>query len=207
MKLVCFSDAHWHFREVKVPSGDAVIYTGDWCSGDDIRNTIDFACFLGALPHKHKIVVPGNHDIIAQKNYALTAQLFNNYGIHFLCDSGVNIAGVNIYGTPWTPLFNNWAFMEPDEDLARRWKQIPNSVDVLLTHGPAFGILDVLPEVGSVGSKTLEEAVINKKPKYHIFGHIHSAHGKMESEHTYFYNVSVCNDDYQLIHKPTIIEV
>lgn len=207
MKLVCFSDAHWLFPEVQVPPGDVLIYAGDWCSGEDMKNTVAFAAYLRKFKHKHKIVIAGNHDRLAERNPHMVKEIFYEEGIIYLQDSGVTINGISFYGTPWTPEFCNWAFMLPDEDLKKKWKGIPDNLDVLITHGPAFGILDRLPNEGSVGSKTLEEAIIQKKPRIHICGHIHNGHGKMESEHTYYYNVAVCDDDYILQHKPTVIDL
>lgn len=207
MKLVCYSDAHWHFREVKVPPGDVLVYAGDWCSGDDMMNTIHFASHLKTLPHKHKIVIAGNHDRIAESNPELVANLFAEAGVTYLQDKELVIGGVKFYGTPWTPQFCNWAFMKEDEELVQVWKKIPSDTDVLITHGPAFGILDCIPEVGSVGSKSLEAAIVNKKPKIHVCGHIHCGYGRQESDDTYYYNVSVCNEEYDVVNNPTVISL
>lgn len=207
MKIVAFSDAHWHFNKVELPAGDILIYAGDWCYGEDLKNTIAFASYLEKQPHKYKIVVPGNHDRLAQKNPTMVQNVLSEVGAKLLIDESCIIHGIKIFGTPWTPLFGNWAFMEEDDVLFLKWKRIPKDTDILVTHGPAFGILDRVPEVGSVGSKTLETSIISKKPKIHICGHIHSGYGKMESNYTQFYNVSVCDNDYRLVNKPTEIEL
>ena len=202
MKIVAYSDAHWYFDKVSVPKGDVLIYAGDWCSGDGFKNTIAFARKLSEFKHKYKIVVAGNHDLIAQQNPALVRNILQESGVMYLQDEGIKIKGINFYGSPWTPQFNNWAFMKEDSQLKHYWRKIPNYTNVLITHGPAYGILDRVPNVGSVGSMSLEEAIMKKKPMIHICGHIHSGYGIMESEHTYFYNVSVCNDAYDVVNKP-----
>lgn len=57
------------------------------------------------------------------------------------------------------------------------WDAIPSDVDLLVTHGPPYGILDVNSEHKHSGSQDLRGKVLKIKPKYHVFGHIHESHG------------------------------
>lgn len=58
----------------------------------------------------------------------------------YLEDQSVEINGVKIYGSPWQPLYHDWAFqLEKGEQIKRMWDLIPPDVDVLLTHGPPTG--------------------------------------------------------------------
>src|SRR5262249_28918150 len=98
--------------------------------------------------------------------------------------------GLKIYGSPWTPLFCDWAFMLPDADLASKWDKIPSGLDVLITHGPPFGILDWTNRKEHAGSATLINRVHEVKPRLHVFGHIHEAAGRTESNGTTFLNAS-----------------
>jgi Icc-related predicted phosphoesterase len=57
------------------------------------------------------------------------------------------------------------------------WQQIPNNTDILVTHGPPKGILDLSydrdDKLEYCGDKELYNHVLRMMPKYHIFGHIH----------------------------------
>lgn len=208
MKIVAFSDIHWQLSKLSdVPEGDVLVYAGDWCYGDTVRTTIQFASKIKTFKAQTKIVIAGNHDTLAESNPTLVKNIFNENGIIYLQDSGVTIQGINFWGSPWTPEFNNWAFMKEDRLLKYQWDKIPKNTDILITHGPPFTILDKVDHYKSVGSETLESSVLSKKPKVHIFGHIHDSYGHQQSKHTYFYNVSLLNDQYELVNKPTIIEV
>ena len=208
MKIVAFSDIHWKLNELtSVPAGDMLIYAGDWCYGDYIRTTIAFANFIKKQEHSVKIVIAGNHDIIAEQNHLLVKNIFEENGIIYLNNEEFVFDGIKIWGSPWTPEFNNWAFMKEDRLLKYEWDKIPKDTDILITHGPPFGILDKVNGYQSVGSVTLESSVLKKKPAIHIFGHIHEGYGKQESKYTHFYNVSLVNDKYELVNKPTEIEL
>ena len=58
-------------------------------------------------------------------------------------------------------------------------KVIPKNIDILLTHGPAYGILD---EVNGehVGCEDLLNELDTICPKVLVCGHLHSAHGIKE---------------------------
>ena len=45
------------------------------------------------------------------------------------------------------------------------------------------------------------------KPKFHIFGHIHGSYGVHTEDNTTFVNVSVMDENYDVINKPTIINM
>lgn len=209
MKIVALSDTHWKLKDIKkIPEGDVFVFAGDWSvSNGGLSDVITFATFLKKVPCTYKLIVAGNHDFCAQQEPAMVKQLFSEAGATYLMDSGETINNVHFWGSPWTPLFMNWAFMKEDYELAKHWNAIPKNTDVLITHGPAYGILDKLSDCNNVGSQTLEERIKNIKPAVHIFGHIHCGYGTMYSDNTTFYNVSVCDDDYNLVNKPTIIEV
>lgn len=112
-----------------------------------------------------------------------------------------------------TPTFLNWHFMaDRGEGIAKYWKRIPDNVDILITHGPCYGILDVVPvsrfnnKPKNVGCEELLKAVKRVKPLYHIFGHIHDSYGNKKIEDTTFMNVSVVNEDYRVVNLPTVID-
>ena len=67
---------------------------------------------------------------------------------------------------------------------------MPKEVDILITHTPPLGILDKNHKGKNCGSKSLKIIALNRKPKYHIFGHIHEAYGMIKIESTTFLNVA-----------------
>jgi len=91
----------------------------------------------------------------------------------------VIIEGVKFYGSPWQPRFFDWAFnLDRGEEIKKKWDLIPMDTDVLITHGPPYGILDLTHEGEKVGCEELMKAVLRVQPKIHIFGHIHEAYGE-----------------------------
>ena len=60
-------------------------------------------------------------------------------GVHYLEDESIELFGYKIYGSPYTIKYEHWAFVEPEEDLAKRWTRIPDNTDILITHQPPYG--------------------------------------------------------------------
>jgi Icc-related predicted phosphoesterase len=148
--------------------------------------------FLAGLPHKHKIVVAGNHDHRLACDPKKAKLLLSEAVYHQ--DESVVIDGISIYGAPWQPLFNDYAcdaFALPrGKILKQKWEMIPPEVDILVTHTPPSGILDQNGPV-SHGCTDLAAAVAALKPKYHIFGHIHDHHGMIKYHATRYINCNV----------------
>jgi len=109
------------------------------------------------------------------------------------------IDNVFFWGSPYTPEFMDWAFMYPRGSAARQyWDQIPYNLDVLITHGPPLGILDqAMPGGAHLGCEKLLEAVKEKKPKIHLFGHIHGGAVTFENGVTRFVNAAYLNEQYK----------
>ena len=68
---------------------------------------------------------------------------------------------------------------------------IPANTDILITHGPPYGILDKNRVGFSAVCQSLKRAVKRIQPKLHVFGHIHEAGGMVEMEGTTFVNACV----------------
>ena len=93
----------------------------------------------------------------------------------------------------------NWAFMYPRGPRAKLiWDQIPEHLDVLITHGPPFGIRDQInPSAEHLGCKELRKAVDEKKPKVHVFGHAHGGAGTLDNGTTISVNAAFLNERYK----------
>lgn len=179
LKIVITSDTH-NMNLPQAPEGDVLIHCGDATNYGSPAEFHKFGEWLSKQPHKHKIVVHGNHDLEAETAPRATADTLRlaNPNLHILQDSGVTIEGVRFWGSPYTPLFGDWAFMKPDNRLEAHWDAIADDTHVLITHGPSAGRLDANRFGHGCGSKSLA-AIVAKLPDLalHAFGHIHESAG------------------------------
>src|SRR5262245_14069279 len=181
MKVVLLSDTHNLHDRIEVPEADLLIHAGDATMKGRLEEVLAFDAWLGTLPHRHKVVVAGNHDFLFERQPREARQALRN--AVYLQDSGVEIEGLAIWGSPWQPWFHDWAFnLERGEPLRAVWSRIPEGTDVLVTHGPPYGILDEVlpsphgpPQDPHAGCEDLLAAVRRIRPRVHLFGHIHEA--------------------------------
>lgn len=210
MRIVCCSDTHTKFGEIKIPDGDMIIHAGDACARGYFDEFEIFAKQFGSLPHKHKILIAGNHDWVFERNKEKAEEILQEVGgITYLQDREVQIDGLRIYGSPWSPRFNNWAFnVDRGQKLLDIWRHIPEKVDVLVTHGPAFGTLDVTVNGQHVGCEDLSEELEGRvHPRLHVFGHIHHSYGICEKNKTISVNASCLDARYRYANEPICVDL
>lgn len=198
MTILHISDTHGRHRELaELPMADVLVHSGDFTMGGSDMEALDFLEWLCDLPHRHKIFIAGNHD-----DCMLDASLEGlPDNVHYLHDSGITIEGISFYGVPMLA-----DFVDGEMCLQEHYDRIPDHVDVLITHRPPLGILDGSDTL-HYGSATLLAQVTAKKPRLHLFGHIHHAKGVERTRHTRFSNASLCNDAYTIDPRPVLIEV
>lgn len=214
MKIVCLSDTHNCNKQIEVPDGDLLIHSGDATINGTIPEITAFNKWFSSLPHKHKIFVAGNHDWLFERENAVARRLLDS-SIIYLQDSSCDIEGLKIYGSPWQPRYFDWAFnLMRGAELAEKWKLIPNDTNILITHGPPNGILDLVPRQyfnENTGCEELRKRVEDIAPlghlKLHIFGHIHCGYGTDEKFGVKFVNASNCDEAYQPSQPPFVIEI
>ncbi len=205
LRLVLLSDTHTIHRKIQIPDGDILIHAGDMLLFGKDKILDDFDDFLGTLPHRHKIVIAGNHDYCFQNMSEVSRKRLTN--AIYLQDEEVALQGIKFYGSPWQPWFGNMAFNLPrGAALRQKWELIPPDVDVLITHTPPFGYGDLTSRGEHVGCHDLAEAVGHIQPKLHVFGHVHEAAGTMKEGKTTSVNASVCDLSYQSAHPPVMFE-
>lgn len=198
MRLVVISDTHGlHDKVDCLPDGDALVHAGDFMSsGYDVQDIVSFNRWLGEQPFEHRVVCAGNHDRYFENAPQLAKELLTN--ATYLESTGITLDGVTFWGSPYTPEFMNWAFMYQSGSGAKYWEMIPGDLDVLITHGPPLGILDqTSPGEPHLGCAELLDMVRQKRPRVHIFGHIHGGAGTFESEGTRFINAAYLNERYK----------
>ena len=205
LKIVAISDTHNRHSQLEVPDGDILIHAGDITSKGDLRDVRRFNNFLGDLPHKHKIVIAGNHDFCFEREPQAAQKELTN--CIYLQDSEVVIEGIKFYGSPWQPWFFDWAFnLQRGEEIRRKWELIPSDTDVLITHGPPLNHGDKVSSGSAVGCEDLLNKIMEVKPRYHIFGHIHEDYGISKNENTTFINASTCTLSYKPENPPIVFE-
>jgi Icc-related predicted phosphoesterase len=190
LRLVLLSDTHQLEREIiQVPDGDILIHAGDFSFfSKSLKAILDFNHWLGELPHRC-VVVPGNHEFFLESDPSRRSLLSN---ATVLINEGIEIQALRIWGSPVTPLYGGAFGLSSAEDRRRLYAQIPEDTDVLVTHGPPYGILDSGPDSGMhSGCRELFDAVMRVRPKLHVFGHVHGAYGIFQTEHTTFVNAAL----------------
>lgn len=210
MRLVCVSDTHsLHWQIPNIPDGDVLIHAGDSLGQGTLENIAELNEWLGTFPHRHKIVIAGNHDWAFQETPETAREALSN--AIYLEDSGVEIDGLRFWGSPWTPTFMDWAFiLDRGKPLYQTWKSIPDNTDVLITHGPPKGIGD-LATLGfrcqNVGCIDLLRRIDQLKLKAHIFGHIHEGYGEYVRGETRLINASTCTARYAPTNPPIVLDL
>lgn len=204
MRIVAVADTHTFQDDLHlIPDGDVFIHAGDLCRGGRLDELRTVAAWLRTLPHRHKIVVAGNHDwCFAREPQAAIEAL--GQGVVYLQDSEVTINGVRFWGSPWQPEFKDWAFNLPrGEALAEKWALIPSGIHVLVTHGPPRGIGDWTGEPVRQGCEDLLTAVRRIRPLLHLFGHIHQDGGFWQQNGICFANVTC----WECERGPTVVDL
>ena len=177
MKVVCTADTHGMHKHLEVPDGDIFIFTGDMTDAGNNQSLLDFNEFLGALPHRYKIVIDGNHDLAPEK----IREFITN--ATYLRHNLLEIENLKIWGTSWSYWLNNQIeLIKKQQDLSLFWQTIPANIDILITHFPPYQIGDLTNSGKHLGNKDLLEALRRIKPRYHVFGHVHEAYGVYENK-------------------------
>jgi len=120
----------------------------------------------------------------------------------YLKDEGVVVDGVRIWGTPWQPFFFDWAFQAPrdSDELRSKWRMIPPT-DILVVHGPPYGIGDKCVSGLHAGDPGLLEEIQGRiRPQLVISGHIHEDKGARVEEGVLYVNASSID-----VPKPVIV--
>jgi len=222
MRVVCISDTHNKVpNNMKLPEGDLLIHAGDGTMMGSIAEVKQFLEWFSQFDFPCKVLVAGNHDYLFERNPTLVTEMLKEYpDIEYLNDSGTEFDGLKIWGSPVQPWFYDWAFNRArGPEIQKHWDLIPKDTDILVTHGPVYGILDKVwnswdiaedrprKERGyeNVGCQNLLEVVREIKPKLHVCGHIHCDRGELEVFGTKFVNASMVNESYAPVYDPIVV--
>lgn len=214
LKVVAISDLHGYLPPI--PKCDLLLIAGDLCPYHKIFLQAtwldtDFRSWLNKVPARKVIGIAGNHDFIFQHAAYLVPELPWTY----LQDSATEWEGLKFYGTPWQPIFGNWAFNADDETLKRRWSFIHDDTNVLLSHGPPYTFGDLAPPLlnrrkqwTNVGCKHLLDRLYElERCRLTVFGHIHEGRGEWELGTMKLANVTLVDGENKPTYQPWICEL
>ena len=208
MKFVIISDTHGQHKKLILPKGDVLIHAGDVSIRGEEKESIDFLSWFSNCDFKYKIFIAGNHDFFFEKTPKNILEKLIPENVIYLCNSGVEIENIKIWGSPLTPNFFNLAFnSDRGESISKHWELIPSDTDILITHGPVLGKLDKTKRGENVGCENLLNTIDKINPKVHICGHIHEAYGQINTSTTNFINASVLDEKYKLKNSPITFDM
>jgi len=204
IRVVCISDTHELHRELDVPFGDLLIHAGDFTFFNHTSKIKDFNDWLGELPHKCKVVIPGNHDRAFSTDPRRRAEITNAV---LLINESVTMCGFKIWGSPVTCDDTAYGFTRLEERAAL-YAAIPSDTDILVTHGPPYGILDCEPgAVHRQGCPALRDAVKRLRPRLHVFGHVHAGYGAAQGKFTAYVNAALLGLAGDIENRPIVLDI
>lgn len=198
ISLCVISDTHL----MSLPSllenieADFLIHCGDFTQTGSFEEIYKFKRQIHAIRDQFGmgiVMTPGNHDTMFQTMPLIKPQIEEELGVHILVEEAIEINGIRFWGSPYTPRTSARSVYQYNRGSAGpRWGAIPYGLDFLITHSPPGHILDESPSDGKIGCWDLRHEVMKKKPKHHLFGHVHLQGGKqIEVNGIKFYNCAV----------------
>ena len=210
MRLSLLSDLHGY---VPSPAAQAIVDKADAvCICGDIQSRAMHTFAWINAQKKPVVLVPGNHDWFLYDPAGAPSNWGFKPHVRVLIDSGCELDGVRFWGTPWSPIFFDWAFMLPPEGLREKYAKIPEGIDVLLTHSPPRiprSRIDMVEgRRDHCGSAELAEAVLRARPRHLFCGHIHTGdHTPVRLGSTLCRNVSYLDEQYAPAFLPATLEL
>lgn len=216
IKIVAISDVHTKWNKLIIPKCDILISAGDYSFRGESHLVKDFHGWLNKQDATHIISVQGNHELWVENNFkeAKDIALAACPRVDFLDEGLVEIDDIKIWGSAITPWFHSWAWNRHPQEITKHWNRIPNDINILITHGPPYNILDKTiysngdPRLEPLGCPQLLKRIKELKDlDLHFFGHIHNPGGEQHHEDGIsFYNSAICNELYLPINPITIVE-
>lgn len=227
-RVVCVSDLHENW--IDTPECDLLLIAGDLTFGfkgdyASQQKTIatDFFQWAMEQPAEKVVCIAGNHDQSVQAwGWPIVPEVGDK--LIYLQDSGVDVCGKRIWGTPWQPWFYSWAFNAPKRNgerfLKSKFDLIPDDTDIVICHGPPWGHGDhendgMYSHAGygdtpkRSGSHAMHDALYRVEPELMVCGHIHQGYGEysMTGIDTKVVNAAVVNYEYKPVNEPVIVNL
>lgn len=210
MDITFISDTHDLHKRLKLNPGTVLIHAGDITEYGSEEEVEDFLFWFSKQPFAYKIFIAGNHDLFLDECTIAKRKKLIPPEVIYLQNSGIEISGLKVWGSPVTPYFLGMAFnARQGSEIKKVWNKIPANTDILITHGPPIKILD-----HGVGDNELLLHVNKIRPAVHCFGHAHGQNGIEAIDGTVFINASIVNvldplksTEYKIVGEPIIYKI
>lgn len=210
MRIVATSDTHMPINPKVVPDGDVLIVAGDFMLSGFLDEWYPAIDAIAALPHKTKIIVGGNHDRWLEDHFDTALKDLTDRGLTYVGWPTIPLHqlrnGMTLLGLPFVKDLPRWAFNRREDWIAKYLQEMPQ-VDVVVSHSPAFEILDGVHSYGHIGIEAYNKYQKKHPPKIWICGHVHEARGSQKVGKTTFYNVAHCDEQYNQTNHPFVIDL
>lgn len=211
LRICVVSDTHdRHYLLESMPQCDILIHAGDIFMTNRMTSTEGsiyelrkFNEWLGKLDAKYKLVIGGNHDLVLETlGKERSQELLSN--ALYLCNSGVELLGLNIFGTPLSRghsanrAFQSTEFLQDAVMNISKYKDSGKPIDIFVSHGPNSWL-----------GQEIQPTVM------HIYGHVHTSHGvrsrkcKNENSSKIWYEVGapIMDSCYNPSQVPLVVDI
>ncbi len=201
MNAMFISDTCGQHNDVLLPRGDMIIHAGDLTKNGTVAEVRDFLQWFAHLNYKYKIFIAGTHDHLFEQEPGLSKRMVPA-NVTYLEESGVEIGGLKIWGSPYNRYRSGNAFSRTADEIAKHWDKIPEDSNMVINNTPAYGVLDENANGEHEGCKELLRKLVRIEPTYFVCGHRHSDHSYEYHYGIHFINASLTNDEFKIMHKP-----
>lgn len=211
VRFVALSDTHREHGVVDLPPGEVLLFVGDavgnYGRNYDLAEHFDkFLAWLAVQSARYAKVffIAGNHETLLddqQGDASVGLSMLEKFlkaapNCTYLNNEAAEYRGLRMWASPVTvsrlenegKRYYSRAFERFSEQRARLWAEVPEGLDLLMTHCPPWGPLCSK----DVGDPRLAERLAQMKapPKVHVFGHDHCFLGVRSDGRTISLNVA-----------------
>jgi Icc-related predicted phosphoesterase len=228
MKVLCISDTHGVLPTPPNGEYDVFIHAGDIAPCTSLLGNIEsgfigfpasqddialkqlewyestFIPWINSINAKHKIIIPGNHDLATERYLYRFEQIISRHNIEMLLGSAVKLTTsngeINVYGYPWIVPVGKWAWCATAETRQTLLDQMPDvNIDILLSHAPPYGCVDEARGGYHIGVPEMNrDFFASRNIGIVLCGHCHEQGGEMTHiDNTPVYNIAYTRDKWQ----------
>lgn len=207
MKVACLADTHGALPNTVPADADLLVIAGDFTAyGSYVENWLLDTFQPWLLQQPPAVVICGNHEFVGE--HPAGDEVLRSLPCTYLNNEASVVEGVRVWGSPWTPPFMQWAFMATEEKLAAMYSTIPDDTQLLVTHGPPFGMMDPGFREEHVGSVALLERIPHlPELRLAVSGHLHQGRGVTQENGVTFVNASYVDEGYNRQGGAIVVEV
>ncbi|TVY51731.1 putative rhamnogalacturonate lyase C [Lachnellula cervina] len=204
-RFVCISDTHnaTPGGAFQLPKGDVLLHCGDMTNQGSFSELQKTLKWIEEADFEVKIVVAGNHDITLDTEfYNQYGSYFHNQEpqdpakcIQLIQQSPsiiwlkheaaiINLSSpagpqttFKVFGSPYSPAKDRWAFGYCTEEADSLWDRIPLDSDIVITHTPPKYHCDERKDGRAAGCDGLRNALWRVRPRLSVCGHVHEGRG------------------------------